>query len=98
MYRYIKRRAEDVGEVAVEEMGVFSGGSGGGGKSGGGGGGGGLVGSLGGMSLSGGGGAFTSADPAVQAELASQEAAIKANQDRVKLIELVVGSLDGVML
>ena len=33
-------------------------------------------------------------DPAVQAELAAQQAAIKANLDRVKLIELSVGSLD----
>jgi hypothetical protein len=34
-----------------------------------------------------------SSDPAVHAELVAQEAAIKANRDRVRLIELTLGAL-----
>jgi len=88
----LKRRTEECGEVGVEAMGVFSRGtSGGGGSNDNGKGQGGLVGSLEGLRLS--VPALMSSDPAVHAELVAQEAAIKANRDRVRLIELTLGAL-----
>ena len=82
----LKRRAEEVEEVAVEDMGIVSGG----GK--------GVV-SNGGGGLQGVSSIISSTytrdgTAVVRAELDSQEAAIKANMDRVKLIELAVGSLE----
>ena len=71
----LKRRADDVAEVDVEEMGVVMG-----------------VGRVDGGGVKG----TRRMDPAVEAELKAQEAAMEANNDRVKLIELAVGSsLDG---
>jgi len=73
------------------------GGKGGGGKGGGGGGGG--FGNGNGIGVDAAGyGIGAAGDPRVAAEVAAQAAAITANLDRVKLIELAVGALDGGML